>query len=255
MGEIKKIAERLVLFRKEMGLGVDINTARYIWGKKEVKLLEKEGLTFLKKRETNLYVDEKFQLARDSVKDFLIFNWVKFVAVSGSVAAGFAKEEDDIDIFIVVKDGCAWFYRGLIKIRGLFKGRFRAKIHGQDVKNLFCLNLICEEKGLLFENDIFEFNELMYVKPIYQEEYLAHIYSINPWLKKDFMIKKELLISRLKKSKDINILVKGINYFAFLAQVIFMYLTGHSPEIDRLKSNFKKGRIEFFPGDFKERFI
>ena len=167
--DVKSAVEKFIKFRRNMGLGLDFGKARYIWGKKEIKVLEGKEVDFIKRREENLFVNEKVSLVEENVKKLLLFKWVKFIGVSGSVAAGFAKDEDDIDLFIVVKDGTAWLYRGVLTLRGLFNGLFRGKRHGEDVKNLFCFNLICEESGLNFDNDIFDFHELMYLIPVYEK--------------------------------------------------------------------------------------
>ena len=255
MENVKNIVEKFIAFRKDMGLGLDLGKARYIWGKKEVKFLEEGGVGFLKKREENLLVEEKVEIVRRNLKKLMFLKWVKFIGVSGSVASGFVKPEDDIDLFVVVKDGCAWLYRGIFAVKGLFNGLFRGKRHGEDVQNLFCLNLICEERGLRFENDMFNFHELMYVIPIYGEKYLGYIYSQNVWLKDTFGVKKELLMSKYRKRGSVSFIVKFLNILAFGFQLLFMFLIGHAPEIRRLKTNFEKGKIEFFPEDYKKKYL
>ena len=47
---------------------------------------------------------------------FQILGFVKFIGISGSVAAKIANPEDDIDLFIVVKNGSSWLYRGILKL-------------------------------------------------------------------------------------------------------------------------------------------
>jgi hypothetical protein len=255
MRDVKSAVEKFIKFRRNMGLGLDFGKARYIWGKKEIKVLEGKEVDFIKRREENLFVNEKVSLVEENVKKLLLFKWVKFIGVSGSVAAGFAKDEDDIDLFIVVKDGTAWLYRGVLTLRGLFNGLFRGKRHGEDVKNLFCFNLICEESGLNFDNDIFDFHELMYLIPVYEKKYLKYIYSQNSWLKNSFGVKKELLMSKYRRNGSVNVVIRFFNILAFWSQVLFMSLTGHSPEIERLRKNFRKGRIEFFPEDYKGKYL
>ncbi len=256
MKEISELILKLIKFRKKMGLGLSLEKVKYIWGKRVVKSLDEDILLLLDKSESkNIYIDQKLDIANLYKKKLLIFNWVKFIGVSGSVAAGFAKEEDDIDIFIVVKNDCVWLYRGLLVVKGLFNNVFRAKRHRENVRNKLCLNLICEERGVVFDNDLFTFHELMYLIPIFNNEYLKHIYSQNPWLAEDFAVKKEIIFNRYKPSLNSNFVLKTLNYLSFCAQYIYMVLSRHSPCKKRLLENFNKGRIEFFDEDYKQRFI
>ena len=181
-----------------------------------------------------------------------MFGLMKFVGVSGSVAAGFAKEDDDIDLFLVVKNHTAWIYRGLIAIKNLFHHRIRRISNGGIVKDKFCVNLICEERDLVFERDIFNFHELMYLVPIFNEKYLNYIYSKNVWLREIYGVKGELLLNRQYASDRSNWLVRIINFKFFAIQLLFMIVSFHRPEIGRLWNNYKRGRIEFFPGDFRK---
>ena len=238
-------------FKSLMNTGVSYEKAKYIWGKNFVKNNEID----FSKELINDQTIQKTNFAKEHLKDLLVNDWVRFIGISGSVAAGFAEEDDDIDIFVVVKNNTAWMYRARLVLRNIFHHRIRTKRDGKNVRDKFCINLICEEKDLLFENDIFNFHELMYLIPVYNEKYLNYIYSENPWLKSEYEVKNELMIHKVVVSKRNNIFLKIFNSLAFLFQLIFMVIAKHSPEISRLKANFKRGRIEFFPRDYKEKKI
>ena len=145
-----------------------------------------------------------------------------------------------------------WIYRAIIILRNLFHNKIRAKRH-KIVKDKLCLNLICEERGLQFPNDIFNFHELIFLKPIYNRKYKNHIFSKNKWLEKEFFVKKELLRSRIIPRKKAFFLIQITNYIAFIAQLTFMIISKHNPDIKRLKQNFKQGKIEFFEYDFRNK--
>ncbi len=243
----QKTVVDLTKFRTLMGCNLTEEKARYIWGKNSVKNTD---ISF-GKEQTNEYVDSKIELAKQNVKYLFVGNLVKFIGVSGSVAAGFAKEDDDIDIFVVVKNDTAWIYRALLVFKNIFHHKIRTKLDGERVKDKFCLNLICEERDVVFENDMFNFHELMYLVPIFNEKYLNYIYSQNVWLREVCGVKNELMVNRVSVSKKKNIFFKVLNFKAFFLQLIFMLLSKHSPEVRRLKTNFKRGRIEFFPEDYK----
>ncbi len=246
--EAKALSE-LKNFRSRMGMGVSKENAKYILGKSFVKNYDGE----LEKMVANPEVERKIEIAKENMRYLKFFNWVKFVGISGSVAAGFAKEDDDIDIFVVVKNYTSWMYRGLIVFRNIFHHKIRTKLDGKRVKDKFCLNLICEEGDVVFDEDVFNFHELMYLVPIFNERYLNYIYSQNIWLRETYGVKGELMVNRVSVSKKMNVLFKVVNWLAFFFQLVFMILSKHSPEIPRLRENSKRGRIEFFPGDYKEK--
>jgi predicted nucleotidyltransferase len=250
MDNTGNILDNLIKFRSLMRLKVSKEKIKYIWGKKYLKSLDIKYLKNLKE-DSNGNVATKVQVCKDNVGKLMVFNWVRFIGISGSVAAGFAKDEDDIDLFIVVRNGTVWLYRGIIVFLNLFHNKIRAKRH-KDVKNKLCINLISEERGLQFENDIFNFHELMYLIPVYNERYINYIYSQNPWLEKEFFVKKENLISRESPRRKTFFLIGVLNYLAFLSQLLFMSIVGHRPDIETLRKNYNKGRIEFFEHDYRE---
>jgi predicted nucleotidyltransferase len=232
-----------------MGISLSKDNVKYIWGRRYFKNIDEEDIKKLKENE-NKYIKGKIKIAKKNISKLKVFNWVQFIGISGSVAAGFAKEKDDIDVFVVVRNGTMWIYRAIVILKNIFHNKIRAKRH-KDVKNKLCLNLICEERGLQFSNDIFNFHELMFLKPIYNREYKRYILSKNIWLEKEFFVKKELLRSRILSKKKAFFLISIVNYLAFLAQLIFMIVSKHNPDIKRLKENFKKGKIEFFEYDYR----
>ena len=239
--EAKALSE-LRNFRAKMGLGVSKEQAKYIWGK---SFTRNDGVNF-DEEVVNVEVGRKVEIARYDIKYLKALGLLRFVGVSGSVAAGFAKEEDDIDVFVVVKNYTSWIYRGIITLKNLFHHRIRRIHNGNVVKDKFCVNLIREERDLIFDDDIFNFHELMYLIPIYNEKYLNFIYSQNDWLRSKYGVKGELLMSREFVSKKRDWFLRVVNFKFFVLQILFMIISLHRPEIKRLWSNYKRGRIEFF---------
>lgn len=239
--EAKALSE-LKIFRSKMGLGVSREQAKYIWGRNFVK---NESVSF-DNEITNVEVKRKVEIAKNEIKYLKALGLLKFVGVSGSVAAGFAKEEDDIDVFVVVKNYTSWIYRGIITLKNLFHHRIRRIHNGNVVKDKFCVNLIREERDLIFDDDIFNFHELMYLIPIYNEKYLNFIYSQNGWLRERYGVKGELLMSREFVSRKRDWFLRVVNFKFFVLQILFMIISFHRPELGRLWSNYKRGRIEFF---------
>jgi len=233
----------LLQFRSLFHKGITKEESIRIWGK------EYKGASKGKK---NIFVEKKVKIAKKNISVLLIGNLVKFIGISGSVGSGFATEDDDIDIFVVTRNGTMWLYRALVQIRNIFHRKIRIKGE-KDVKDKLCLNLIAEERGLAFDSDIFNFNELMYLIPIYNEKYIYYIYSQNRWLGTEYNVKRENMITEVEPQRDANILIKILNKFLYNLQLIYMQLARHRPDLERIRENSKKGRIEFFPKKFRER--
>lgn len=256
--ELNEIINDFVLFKSRMGVDVTMKKVQYIWGKGVVRKIGREIVEKFNrstKVENSVIGEKKIEVVNEKLKYLLIFNWVRFIGVSGSIAAGFAKEEDDIDLFIVVRDGSAWIYRGILTVRNIFNRFMRTIRDGKKVKDLFCINFIIEERALELDSDMFNFHELMFLYPVYNERYLNYIYSKNAWLVDDFYINRNLVQSREKRLKSVNIFIKGINFCAYIAQILYIYISGHRFEFERLSRNYKKGRIEFFSENFKKKVL
>lgn len=236
---------RLSQFRSLFGMGITKEESLRIWGEAYSPALMKS---------VNRCVDEKKKIAEKNISVLLVGDMVKFIGISGSVGSGFAEEEDDIDIFVVVTDGTMWLYRALVQVRNIFQKKIRIK--GEKVvKDKFCLNLIAEERGLAFDSDIFNFNELMYLIPIYNEKYINYIYSQNQWLMEKYGVMQENMITNIKPQKQANVFLRILNKLLYYFQLAYMKIANHRPDIKRIEDNSRKGRIEFFPKRFRKKKI
>ena len=244
--DIRQRIEELRIFRSLIGVDLSSSDISRIWGSQYSKEVEANLPNAV-----NPTIEEKVQILKENLNHFLFFNKVKFIGISGSVGAGFAKKEDDIDLFIVVEDDFMWVYRLFLELSNLFGGRIRLKKHKNDVKDKFCVNLIAEERGIVFDNDIFNFHELMFLKPVYNENYMHYIFFVNEWLFNDWGVK--LYSGSAGYTKNTNLVKKVLNEICFLVQLAFMYISNHSPDYARLRRNNNIGRIEFFPQEFKSK--
>lgn len=241
-----------------MGISIDREVLFTFWEEEILKGIELEDISTGKIESSCLI--KKVQIARDSIKYLLVSNWVKFIAISGSVASGFAKEEDDIDIFVVVKNDRTWIYRAIILSRNVFHRKIRMGDGKEGVKDKLCINFISEERGLSLDPDIFNLNEIISLIPLYKENYLRVLFSQNEWLFDKYLISRKVLAIEKKESFREE---KNRRYFLFsicnmiflLPQILYMLVTGHDPDIGRIRENYKRGRIEFFPKDFKMKKI
>lgn len=242
--------KELIQFRSLIPAPTSKQDIKYIYGKTYLKQLDKQTLKQLTET-NNQYIQTKTKIAKQNTNKLLVSNWVKFIAISGSIASKFPKQKDDIDIFIVVKNNTSWIYRLTIQIKNIFNNTIRTK-RNKNITDKLCLNLICEEKSLTFPEDIFTFNELMYLKPIYNNKYINYIYSQNKWLITKYNIKKEHIQTKITPTNNTNIIIKTLNTIAFYLQLLFMLITFHKPNIKTLKQEYKQGKISFYEENFKK---
>ena len=231
---------QVILFRKNMGVKTPKEKVCFFWGQSFEDL---KGLSNLKQTKR---IEEKVQIVKENIKNMLFFDWVQFIAVTGSVAAGTVKEKDDIDVFIVVKNDRMWLYRAILTMK--LGGKSLRRVWGKPFKDKIDTNFICEERGLQFNTEsIFVLHELLFMIPVYNEGYYEKILNFNHRLLKSYCIERE----KENVNKQGNFLLRVLDKVAFSLQYIYMILKKHKPNYKRLRRNNKKGRIAFFPEDFR----
>jgi len=250
--DIRKIMDTLYQFRSKIPANLTVKKVKEVWG---IDINNKNYEQFIEPR-INI-IEKKLNISKNLLDKIIISTFVKFVGVSGSVASEFAKEDDDIDLFIVVKNDTVWIYRILLYVKNYSKNIIRAK-GNPEVKDKLCINYLVEERALRFEPDIFNLNELIYLKPIYNENYLYVFFLLNNWLKEKYFIidkflgKDRLKVGDIKNVMKRNYLLIPINFIVFILQLIFMLVTKHEPDIGRLFRGFKEGKVQFYPKDFRK---
>jgi predicted nucleotidyltransferase len=203
----------------------------------------------------------KLQFTKNLVNNHIPKIFLKFIGVSGSIAARNVKEEDDIDLFIVVSNYTSWIYRLIFYLR---MNRYLRKPYDVKVKDKLCDNFIIEERALEMENkDIFTLHELLYLVPTYNKDYYYKILQNNKWIEKygcnlehistsqnTFLRENQNgLIEKLKR------IFAPLNLLCFLGQVGYMLIKKHRPNTTRLWRGFKEGYIKFYPPGFREKIL
>ncbi len=234
---------QVILYRKNMKTFIPKEKLEYFWGKGFGHLLGDE-----KRLSDGKLVKKKVKLVKKNIDLLLFLNWVQFIAITGSVAAGLGKKEDDIDVFIVVKNNRMWLYRAILTIKLGFKSLRR--VWGKPYKDKIDTNFICEERGLWFDTkSIFILHELLFMIPVYKKDYYENLLCINSKLLNHFAVEREECGVNISK----NYFLSFFNFLAFLLQYMYMILRNHKPNYKRLIKNNKKGRIAFFPEDFRKK--
>ena len=241
-------------FRSKIPANLSIEKVKDVWD-----ITVKDQRFKATKPKIQKIIKTKMNLVKKNLGWIVFKPLVKFVGISGSIASEFVRKKDDIDFYIVVKNDTVWIYRLYLYVLNVFSKRIRSRQKQNVVKDKFCMNYIIEERAVSLEPDLFNLNELLYLKPVYNKEYLSVIYLLNDWMKNVYYVsekflKKDILkLGMLKPLTRRNYLCYPVNLFCFLGQITFMKVMGHNPDVKRLWNGFKKGRIEFFPKDFKSR--
>ncbi len=116
-------------------------------------------------------------------KFFRLIPFVKLVAVTGAVAAGNAKELDDIDVLIVSKKNTLWITRFLV-VTCLYALRLYRRDNDEGGK--ICPNIFIDETDLTWNlgQNVYTAHEVLMMKPILDrgETYVKFLNS-NSWVK------------------------------------------------------------------------
>lgn len=236
---------QMILFRKNMGTYMPKEKVVCFWTEECQKI---KGVKEDKNEKKKKMVKQKTDIVKKNLKHIIFRDWVKFVGVTGSVAANIPSEDDDIDVFIVVKNNRMWLYRAILTLR-LGRKSVR-RVWGKPVKDKIDTNFISEERGLKFNTEsIFVLHELLFMIPVYNKEYYEYILNINHELLENYYVKKR---KKEFPHKNRHTTLAILDKLAFILQYMYMIAKRHKPNYKRLKKNNKKGRIAFFPEGFRE---
>jgi len=155
-----------------------LESSQFLHGKLSVVegfycLRDRENICNLRKKNNNL-AERKFRKARRLVRLFRFIPYVRMVAICNSLAYSNARDESDIDFFIISKHGKIWLARFftvlIVKI-------LRAQPQPDDHKDTFCLSFFIDEENLdiqniKLKNDIYYTYWLQQLLPIYDPDNL-----------------------------------------------------------------------------------
>ena len=113
---------------------------------------------------------------------------IQMIAITGSVAAGNARAEDDIDLLVVTSANMLWVVRPLILL--LISIFFRRRLPHEDPsksKDAFCPNLWLDQKSLILpisKRNLYTAHEVLQVIPIFDKEHTYNQFiHRNSWTK------------------------------------------------------------------------
>ncbi|MBN1618086.1 hypothetical protein JW887_01965 [Candidatus Dojkabacteria bacterium] len=283
MNNIRSL-KKLIKLEDMYGVGLSLEDINRLLGNVDISLFLKQNREFvlqdnyifikptveklIKTKKLFFISQKKLKYAKDLVKFLSWIPWIKFIAISGSVAFNTASENDDIDVFIVTKRNRLWLTRFCEWMVLSLKHVRRKPIHEKfplQAKDLLCTNYYVSENLMDFANQKKDFllaTEIAFLRPIFGEEYLSKMISANQWIRKYFpklideYADKDL--SSLKTPIFIKMLSIPLDLFDSLfmiIQILYMIIRGH----DTKSKVLSKNEARFFNKDFwllrRSRFI
>jgi hypothetical protein len=177
------------------------------------------------------YYPNKYEKAKKiSQKIKKKFKDILFFGISGSVASGHPKKNDDIDFVVITKNNRLWKTRFLLRW-WIFKNKIPHRKYGKkEKKDEFCFNLWLDESSLLLpknKKNVRSAVDLILLKPlinkeqIYEKFILANIWA-KKWVATPYArLSANQLVSFSDKTKN-NFWDKIINRFYFGPQYCYM---------------------------------
>ncbi len=160
---------------------------------------EKDGFYFLKGREYLVNIRKKrYLIAEKKYRRALIFSRffrllpsVKMIAICNTLAFSNAKDDSDIDFFIITSPGKIWLTRFWLQSFMALLG-IRPHDHGISIKDALCLSFFTTADNLALadikmkESDIYLPLWISQLVPIYDPDNLSEeLWRFNYWIKKN----------------------------------------------------------------------
>ena len=171
------------------------------------KIMHKHGYYCLRGRQSLIsqriahlpLVKEKFHLAFIAARLFGVMPTVSAVFVTGGLAVGNVKKEDDIDFLIITKPGWLWTTRLVLVVWSKLLGRYTHKrVRREDATpadaNTWCLNMWLDETVLALpktQRNLYIAHEVIQAKCLIDKANIADRFlAENGWVKKYMQMRK-----------------------------------------------------------------
>lgn len=157
-----------------------------------LKIEKRQGYYFLEGKKG--YISSRLLKERDARRKLIIAKkasrvlsflpFIKMVAVSGALAMGNTKKEDDIDLFLISKGGFLWLSRILsLFFLQLFGFKFR-RFGSEKKEDRLCLNMWFDEGSLVWrQRNIYTAHEIAQIIPLVNKEKSYEQFILkNKWI-------------------------------------------------------------------------
>jgi len=182
------------LWKDESGAEVSFGRLQSVLKNYHVDFGEKDGFYFLNnkdhlialRKQRQIIAAKKYKRAQIIAKIFSLFPFVEMIAVSNSLSYDNARDDSDIDLFIITSDRKIWtarfFSAAFLKI-------FHLRPNAYNKKNKICLNFFVTANALNLRqlkenNDIYFIYWLHQLTPIYDAaDLFSRFCQANSWIK------------------------------------------------------------------------
>lgn len=127
-----------------------------------------------KRRAKTKHIDKKLKILNKAVKKMRFVPFLEAVFVCNNLSFETAKEDSDIDVFIVARDGRIWIVRFFVTI---LLSLFRLRRTKNKIKNRVCLSFYCSDKYLNLRSIQIDQRPDIYL--VYWLSQLVSIYDVN----------------------------------------------------------------------------
>lgn len=186
---------------------------------------------------------EKRKLADAQVKILAKIPTIQSIALSGSVACDNAREEDDIDLFIVTAPHSVWITRLLVYVLL----RTTRKIRGKKNKNnLFCPNMFVSiDHSKIEEKNLYNASEIAHLVPLYDKNNsFTHFLTSNNWIE-EYFPQFPLGKGRTSEALNTNKYLKTLNMLLYRAQTLPMKKKITNEKISEDRIQFHPNNLSF----------
>jgi len=225
--KLKKELDYLINKKTIKNLKLKIkNSYRYTvggYGIKNIKYQISNVKYFLERQKTS---QKKLngRLFRLYIRLLSLFPQIKLIGLSGTMAMMNAKDEDDIDLFIITAQNRLFTGRFMAVILAKLLGIYRQRknkcymLHVSCYMNKLCLNLFFDERKLEvpdFKKTEYVAHEVLQMKPLIVREGIYHQFlAANRWVY-DFYPNASRSISNIKNQK-LKTHIKNQKYISYL---------------------------------------
>jgi len=217
----KQLFERLIgnrIYKKE-----EIDQVIKLSSYKVVKLEGKNNIL----KEKIKKAEELAEKISKNFKDIL------FLGITGSVAAGYPKKNNDIDLIVITKVNKLWLVRLKLRFFVLINKIPHRKFGTKEKANEFCFNLWLDEKSLGLKKEKQNLKnavDLILIKPlINKNKTYEKFLLVNDWAKKyvamGYSLKTKLFAPQQVRDislKKGNFFDRMVNWSVFWLQFLYM---------------------------------
>jgi hypothetical protein len=196
---------------------------KQIYQKDNYYFLPGKEKTISMRKTRSIFSQKKLVQARTIAKLLENIPTLYFIGISGSLAMENAKDDDDIDFFIITQKNTLFITRLLILLTLEIKG-VRRKYNDKNPKDTICVNLLVDETALEWpeqQQDLYTAHEIIQVKPLFQRQNTyTRFLKANTWILQ--FLPNFIAGNTLNEKKNKKSLRQLSNAFWFRVVILFL---------------------------------